>query len=248
MEKKLIETFIKKYHLSGLIEEVLWKNTNNLLSVNVMSSDKKLFTSVQSLKIEPFFTGVEIGVLDTTKLKRMLSPLSENIQLSVDIDENDNTRVRQLIANDHNMTVTYVTANKGVIDPSPNIKSLPPFTLELNLTPEFIEIFSKSFSSLGDGDALFTLMLSKTQKIEMVLGYKENQSDRIAIQMDALPGKDTITNPISFNAKYLKEILAANSVSEKSILRVSESGISSISFDNEDFKSQYYLIKVDVEN
>jgi hypothetical protein len=251
MEKKNIETFIKKYNLNGTIEGVVWSAVNNNadLSVTAMTSDKKLYTSVQYTKAA-FFNGVDIGVLDTTKFKKMLSPLSDNIALSLDIDENDKTRVRQIIAEDGKISVNYVTAGVDAVDGVPSMKNIPPFTVEISLTPEFIDAFSTSFSGVDDKDALFTLIMSKKkQKLEMVLGYKQkNLSDRIALEVTATAGKDTVKNPISFNAKHLKEILAANSEVKDPVLNVSELGLAGITFNDGDFKSQYYLVKTEVED
>ena len=249
MEKKSIETFIKKYTLAGSIEGVLWQNVNNNLSVTAMTGDRKLFASVQSENSATFFTGVEIGIQDTNKLRKMLAPLSDNISLTLDVDEKDATRVRKLTADDGKISIDYVTAAKDVIDPSPTMKSLPPFTVELTLTPKFVDGFSKAFSALSDDKLLFTFIMSKKKnKLEMVLGYKSNLSDRIAMEVDAVSGKDVVSAPISFNAKHLKEILTANSEVENPILSVSEAGLASIKFDSGDFKSQYYLVKIDVED
>jgi hypothetical protein len=258
MEKKNIETFIKKYNLGGTIEGVIWSsNADKDLSVTAMTSDRKLYTSVQ-LEKSSFFDGVEIGILDTSKLKRLLAPLADNISLSLDIDENDKTRVRQIIADDGKINVNFVAAGVDAVDGVPSMKNIPPFTVEIVLTPEFVDVFNKSFSGVDDKDALFTLIMSKKkQKLEMVLGYKQkNLSDRIAIEVTASAGKDTVKNPISFNAKHLKEILAANSeVNDPTaatvshpILSVSEAGLAGIGFNNGGFKSQYYLVKTEVED
>jgi len=250
MEKKNIETFIKKYHLGGSIEGVLWKNENDDLSVTAMTSDRKLFASIQLEKAATFFKDVVIGIPDTNKLKRMLVPLSDNIAVSLDIDENDKTRVRQLLIEDGKLDVNYVAAGADVIDPPPTMKSVPPFTVEIVLTPEFINQFNGSFSAAEDKDALFTLVMSKKrQKLDMVVGYKQkNLSDRIAISLTTNTGKDTVKAPISFNAKHLKEIIAANSEVANPVLSVSEAGLASISFAADGFKSQYYLVKIDVED
>ena len=145
MEKKNIETFIKKYNLNGILEGVVWStNSNNDLSVTAMTPDKKLFASVQYEKAA-FFNGVEIGILDTTKLKKMLAPLSDNISLSLDMDETDKNRVRQIIAEDGKIIINYVTAGVDAVDGVPSMKNVPPFTIEINLTPEFIDAFSTSF-------------------------------------------------------------------------------------------------------
>ena len=44
--------------------------------------------------------------------------------------------------------------------------------------------------------------------------------------------------------KYFKEILNANSDSEKSVLNVSSKGIASIEFEVGDFRSSYYLVEI----
>ena len=250
MEKKNIETFIKKYNLNGILEGVVWTvNSNNDLLVTAMTSDKKLYASVQYDKAA-FFSGVDIAVLDTTKLKKMLAPLSDNISLSLDMDATDKDRVRQIIAEDGKIIVNYVTGGVDGVDGIPSMKNVPPFTVEINLTPEFIDTFSTSFSGVDDKDALFTLIMSKRkQKLEMVLGYKQkNLSDRIALEVNAVAGKDTVSKPISFNAKHLKEILAANSEVSNPVLNVSELGLSGISFSSGDFKSKYYLVETEVED
>ena len=249
MEKKHIETFIKKYNLGGAIEGVMWQNDNSNLSVAAMTSDRKLFAAVQFEKGAGWFSGAEIGVQDTTKFKKMLNPLSDNISLSLDVDENDATRVRQIIAEDGKITMNFNVAGKDVIDPVPKIKTIPTFEVEVTLNPEFVETFTKSFSAVADDQALFTLIMSKKKhKLELVLGYKQNLSDRIAIELSATTGKDAVKNPISFNAKHLKEILSANSEVLNPVLSVSEAGLASINFDDNGFKSQYYLVKIDVED
>ena len=92
-------------------------------------------------------------------------------------------------------------------------------------------------------------MSKKKQKLEMVLGYKQkNLSDRIALEVLANAGKDTVSKPISFNAKHLKEILSANNEVKDPVLYVSELGLASISFDDGDFKSKYYLVETEVED
>ena len=143
-----------------------------------------------------------------------------------------------------------MTGGVDGVDGIPSMKNVPPFTVEINLTPEFIDTFSTSFSGVDDKDALFTLIMSKRkQKLEMVLGYKQkNLSDRIALEVNAVAGKDTVSKPISFNAKHLKEILAANSEVSNPVLNVSELGLSGISFSSGDFKSKYYLVETEVED
>lgn len=249
MEKKQIESFIKKYSLNGIIEGVVWTNINNDLHTTTITTDKKLFATVQLEKAATFFTDVEIGIQDTSKLKKMLSPLADNFSFSLDLDKTDNNRVRELIADDGKLDIRYVTAQKDTIPEKPSLKNIPPYTIVINITPDFIDLFQKSFSAIGDDSTLFTLIMSKKkQKLELVLGYKQMLSDRIAIQVDAVIGKDVVKSPISFSAKHLKEIFSANNDNDGTILSVSEAGLANINFEENGCKSQYYMIKIDVED
>ena len=149
MEKKQIETFIKKYNLGGAIEGVHWQNIGDNLSVTAMTSCRKLFVQVELEKGASFFKDVDIGIQDTSKLKKMLNPLGDNVAISLDIDDNDATRVRQLYVEDGKIDMIYVTAQKGTLDPIPKMKNIPTFGIEVILTPEFIDAFNKAFSAIN---------------------------------------------------------------------------------------------------
>jgi hypothetical protein len=253
MEKQKIETFIKKYTLGGIINSVIWKNNADDLVVTAMTPDKKLFASVQYEKAATgFIDGQDVGILETDRLKKMLSFMNENVSLNLDVDDKDTTRVRKIKIDDGKMQEEYVTSEPSAIDPVPSMKNIPPFTLEIKLTPEFNEKFSKAFSALSDDGALFTVVMSKkTKKLDVVFGYKSTgNSDRIALgeYVTTTAGKDAIKNPISFTAKSMKEILAANSDIDDAILQICEAGLASVSFKKDGITSQYYLVKVDVED
>ena len=84
----------------------------------------------------------------------------------------------------------------------------------------------------------------------MVLGYSgnNNNTDKVALSVYPVEGKNTINTPINFSANSLKEILNANSEAKDPVLKVSEQGLAFIEFSNEDFDSQYYLVKIPVED
>ena len=88
----------------------------------------------------------------------------------------------------------------------------------------------------------FTIVPSK-DGIQLVIGYSTINSNRVSLNA-ITEGSGTITDPISFSSKYFKEILNANSDSEKSVLNVSSKGIASIEFEVGDFRSSYYLVEI----
>jgi hypothetical protein len=255
MIKKNIETFIKKYHLGGTIDSAVWMNDGDDLTVTAVTPSKRLFASVRGTGLaKGFVDGVSVGVLVTERLKKQITPLADNVALSLDIDENDATRVRKIKGDDGQGYSFEFVCNElstmGDMGVVPKIKSIPSYDVEISITPEFVEKYVKALSSVQTDDTLFTLIMSKQkQKLELVLNWKPKlNSDRCILSVDATPGKDKVKNPISFNAKMLKDIFAANDDFEKAVLGVSEQGISGISFDKDGIKSQYYLVKIDVED
>lgn len=253
MEKTKIETFIRKYTLGNTISSVIWRNNKDDLMVTAMTSDKKLFASVE-LKdaAKGFIDGQDVGVLTTERLRKMLSFLGENVSLTIDVDEKDNTRARKILVDDGKMCEEYVTSEPSAIDPVPSMKNIPPFDVEIQLNAEFRDKFTKAFASLGDDGSLFTVVMNKkTKKLDVVFGYKSTgNSDRIALGGYVITntGKDSIKNPVSFTAKNLKEIISANADIEDATLQICEAGLASIFFEKDGIKSQYYLVKVEVED
>lgn len=253
MEKTKIESFIKKYTLGGTINSVIWKNNQDNLTVTAMTSDKKLFASVElNGAAKGFIDGQDVGVMTTDRLKKMLALLEDNVSLSLDVDDKDKTRARKILLDDGKMSQNYVTSEPSAIDPVPSMKNIPPFDVEINLTPEFNDKFTRSFAALGDDGGLFTVVMNKkTKKLDVVFGYKSTgNSDRIALgsHVTAVAGKDTIKEPISFTAKNLKEIISANSEVTDAVLKICEAGLAGVSFNKDGIASQYYLVKVDVED
>jgi hypothetical protein len=248
MDKKNIETFIKKYYLGGTLEQVRWLSGEGALNVTALTSDKKFLTSVTLKKFDGF-GDAEVGILETTRLKQMLTALSDDVTFELNHDDEDATRIVSLTVSDSVSTMSYVAADLDVLPKRPKTKSIPDYNVEIKLTDDFIGRFMKAKGSLPDVD-LFTLVMSKKKKkLEMVLGYSENiNNNRQAISVDAEEGKDTVKEPISFNAKILKEILVANEEVKDPMLRVSEDGLAFLEFDQDGFNSQYYLIKIDVED
>jgi hypothetical protein len=91
------------------------------------------------------------------------------------------------------------------------------------------------------------MMNKKGTELELVVGYSSINSNRVKLKVSAVAGKDKVNAPISFNANYFKEILLKNSDSTGAVLKIAEVGISSITFDNDDFTANYFLIKKEIE-
>jgi hypothetical protein len=246
MEKKTIETFIKKYNVGGLVEKVRWTNTNNVLKASAMTVDKKLLVSVELANFSAL-DGKVIGVGNTSLLMKTLVPLPDNFTLEVVTDEKDASRVTNLVLSDESISLIYNAHHLDQIDAEPKLKTIPPFETEVTMTEEFVGKMNQSIAALGYENFSF-VMSKKKNRLELVLGYGNHNVTSISIEAPSVAGKNTVKSPISFSSKSLKSILSANSECPNPVLKISEQGLAAIEFEKDGFKSQYYLIKVDVED
>ena len=230
MKKSSFEGFITRYNLGGEVESVKIDSTDAGLSVKFISDDKTLLGNVSSDN-KDFPTG-EYGVYTTSQLKGLLSVLDSDIS----VKEGD----AALVFSDKGTSVNYMLADLSVIPVVPDLKQLPDFTSTIKMDNDFVNKFVKSKGALSDSDT-FTFSC-KSNKGEVILGYSKINSNRISINVECECDGDV--DPISFSAKYLKEILNANKGAKSSSLKISPNGLAHVSFENDGFKSNYYLVEI----
>jgi hypothetical protein len=247
MKKNQIKRFISKYNLNGLIRTARWIKENDVLRVSAMDAERRLLAGVALHN----FTGLDyaqIAILDTGKLLALLNGMaSENISVKLQKDESGEKSV--LTFSSATSEVMYLT---GLVDVTtvPSLKRLPRYNIQIQLSDDFRRLFFKACVALGR-DALFTIGRSRrTNKPEVVLSSRHypSSSDRIFIQADLVKYKPKGGGPVYFSAKYLKEILKANSECKDPLLKVSEAGLASIHFSQDDLDSEYHLVKMYVED
>ena len=230
MKKSSFEGFITRYNLGGEVESVKIDSTEEGLSVKFISDDKTLLGNVSSDNKD--FPSGEFGVYTTSQLKGLLTVLDSDI----DVKEGD----ASLVFSDKGTSVNYMLAVLSVIPVGPFLKQLPEFPSTIKMDNAFVNKFVKSKGALSDSDT-FTFSC-KSNKGEVILGYSKINSNRISINVECECDGDV--EPISFSAKYLKEILNANKGAKSSSLKISPNGLAHVSFENDGFKSNYYLVEI----
>ena len=241
MKKQTINTFIDKYSLNGTIESVKWvvDSANKQIKTASISDDKNVLSFVV-IKDSAGLNDAEIGINDTAKLKKLLSVLNDEVNISFNMRED---KIVSISLTGESTDVQYVTADLSVIPKVPELKKLPPFNLEIPLTKEFVTTFVKAKNALSDVDTL-TFTKDKKDKLKLVIGFSSVNSNRISIDFKPTEGKDTLGKTIHFSAKYLKEILTSNSDCENAVLKISDVGIAHVEFNNDMFNSSYYLVEI----
>ena len=230
MKRAKLDGFINSYNLGGEIESVMIKSTDEKLSVRMISDDKTLLGTVSMLDTE-FPTG-EFGIYTTSQLKGLLNVLDDGITVE--------EVTGALKFSDKKTKMQYMLAAPSVIPSVPELKALPAFEAEIALNDEFVNKFIKSTGALSDS-LTFTFTYKKGVG-EIILGYSSINSNRIAIDTDTKSEVDI--EPIAFSSKYLKAILNANRGAKTSSLKISSKGLAAVSFEADEYTTQYYLVEV----
>ncbi len=237
MEKQSLNRFVSKYNLAGLVESVKWESKDGSLTTSFISDDKSVLGSVTMKDFDS--TDATFGVYDTTKLTKMLSVLGDDIEFSInDIDG----KSVSLKFKDGSTSVNYMLADLSVIPNVPDLKQLPDFDTEIKLDSNFISKFIKAKGALADENN-FTFTCTGEKNGQIILGYSNINTNRIKIDVDCTCKKDKV-DPISFSANFLKEILVANKEATDATLKISSQGLAHISFQVDEYESNYYLVEI----
>ena len=236
MNKGLFERFIAKYNLSGAAEAVILESSKKELKTKFITDDKNAvgFISTSAFILEDG----EFAIYDTTKLRSLLNVLDEEVTVKVG-RKGDGTPLNFALT-DGNTKATFVLADKQNVPAAPNMKNVPDFEVSIALDQKFLNTFVKAKGALPEVET-FTIIASK-KKTDVVLGYSELNTNRVTVSVDAEATEEI--EPISFSAKYFRDILLANKEMKKGTLRIASKGLAHISFEIEDFSVDYYLVKV----
>jgi len=237
MNKSNLLRFINKYSLGGEIKSVKWTSNGKQLGTRFISGDKSL---VGSVTLDNFsdVEASEVGVYNTPQLVSLLSILGEDVDFGlqkmgdkfVSVDMKDSQ---------HGTNTKYMLSDLSVIPTPPELKNLPStFDLELKIDSYFINTFINGKGALPDTDT-FTI-IAKDNNAKVIIGFSNVATNRVTIPVECEAFSDT--EPISFNANMFANILTANKECESAILKVSSDGLATISFNIDDYKSEYFLV------
>jgi hypothetical protein len=235
MNKNNLLKFIQKYSLGGLIESVAWNAEGTKLSVRFISDDKTLLGEVEYNAYTS--TQMNVGIYTTSLLKNMIGVLDNDLTLKV--DKAGDKSVSLKLSSDETET-SYQLADLGVIPPVPDLKTLPDFGISIDMASNMIDKFIKAKGALSDVDT-FTIF-TEGGDLKMAIGYSSISTNRVTFT--AQKDYAETVKPISFSAKYLKEILTANKEATSAKLKVSTDGLSNVEFQIDDFVCKYYLVEI----
>ena len=246
MEKERLLDFIERYHLGGEIEAVVWETAKGALLTKFITGDKSMIGDVMMSNFVGFEDEVELGVLTTSHLVKMVSGLSDDISLKLNkIENDDEIKYVSIGVNDNNDHITYMLSDLSVVQRSKGLKQVPEFHLNFNLTGDFINRYIKHKGALSE-TKIFTILKDKIGDYKIVLGYSQINTNRIEMDIEGKSSTD-VDRPISFNADYFKNILTANKDAKLATLQVSDEGLAYIHIEDGDYIANYYLVEAETD-
>ena len=233
MEKNKLDRFINKYSLSGNANSVKWKSNEGSLVTSFVTEDKSLLGEVTLDKFN--FEKCELGIYDTTQLQKLLSVLSDNIDLS--LNKFGEKPLSLGMAND-STAVDYVLSDLSVIPEPPKMKKIPAFETEIKVDSAFVNSFIKGKTALPD-NSTFTVV-KNNNGCNIVIGHSNTTTNRVNISVENI--KCGIDNNLSFDADLFKEILQSNRECSNAVLQISNEGLAKIKFNVDDFVAEYFMV------
>jgi hypothetical protein len=240
MKKEILETYIKRYTLGGLVPKVRWryKSGDKTLHTRAAIDNKAFVVDVILNDFTEFGADdVDICIGDTDKVKAMMTPFGEDINFSVN---KNGDRILGFTLSDADCESYCTAADPNAIDPvAKNLQDLPEYHVEIPLTDEFIEKFTKGRNALKDVDS-FSVGMNKKGSFEIVIGYATSNSNRIRFTPQTDPAKNSLGQALSFPIKNVMEAIKANADIPNGTMAINNAGIIRMFFKNTSYACTYY--------
>jgi ribosome maturation factor RimP len=205
------------------------------LSTKFISTDQNVIGDVTLNSFD--LPDAELGVYQTAQLQKLLSAVDEQMEVNLNVVEN---KAYSINFKDKSTSVTYMLADLAVIRQVPNLKSLPPFEVKIELNKDFTNNFKKAVGALDSENFGVECNLGETK---VIVNYSSVNTNRVVFNATTVEAEDMSVT--CFSAKLLKEIINANS-DATGTLEVSSKGLARVTFTNTEYSAVYYLVKLTV--
>ena len=244
MKKETLETFIRRYTLGGEINKVKWKYTaaDKTLHTRAAADNRSFVADVIMHDFTDFGTAdVMVCIGDTEKVKGMMSPFGDDLNLSIN---QQGDRLLGFTVSDADCESYCTAADPTSIDPvAKNLQDVPEYHVVIPLTEEFLEKFLKARNALKDVDS-FAVGMNKKGLFEVVIGYATSNSNRIRITPATDASDPKVKNKLdvslTFPVKNVAEVFKANADIPNGTLSINEAGIARLYFKNDKYTCTYF--------
>jgi hypothetical protein len=238
IHKNKLLSFISKYYLNGLSNQVKWRIKDGKLLVYAGEAGRVCRVELDNFPLEDG----ELGIFDTHKLSKLISITSGELMLSVDKVKSIFTK---LYLQDANYTLIYSLADVLILGKNTYYNDPEKWVIELNLTQDDVDHLIKAKNALSDvSNMLITTStdLDGTPICEFIFGDNTGFSHKITYPIST--GIISISDlNLPFDSDVFRDILSSNKDQDSCTLKISQDGILKLNFDSTDLKSEYFMAR-----
>jgi hypothetical protein len=238
IHKNKLLSFISKYYLNGLSNQVKWRIKDGRLLVYAGEAGRVCRVELDNFPLEDG----ELGIFDTHKLSKLISITSGELMLSVDKVKSIFTK---LYLQDANYTLIYSLADVLILGKNTYYNDPEKWVIELNLTQDDVDHLIKAKNALSDvSNMLITTStdLDGTPICEFIFGDNTGFSHKITYPIST--GIISISDlNLPFDSDVFRDILSSNKDQDSCTLKISQDGILKLNFDSTDLKSEYFMAR-----
>ena len=236
-DKRIIDSFIAKYHLGGNIERVKWVSDNESISAKFINDSQSLVGKVINKNFK--FPVGEFGIYSTSTLSKLLGILENEVMF--DVNKEGGTPSKFAIA-DTSMDISFNLADPQVIPNVPTINKMEG-NIEIELDEEFTTKFIKAKDAVGEEVFYVSTREGFTSKeVTFTIGNKSTNSVSFSTAIEE-GGSDIELDNIPFNSDLVKEIFKHNKRFEYGFVQINPKGLMTFAFKFGDLETNYYLVR-----
>lgn len=238
IHKNKLLSFISKYYLNGLSNQVKWRVKEGKLLVYAGEAGRVCRVELDNFPLQDG----EMGIFDTHKLSKLISITSGELMITVDKIKSVLTK---LYLQDANYTLIYSLADVLILGKNTYYNDPEKWVIELNLTQDDVDHLIKAKNALSDVSNMLittTTDLDGTPICEFIFGDNTGFSHKITYPVST--GTISVSDlNLPFNSDIFKEILSSNKDQDSCTLKISLEGILKLNFDSPDIRSEYFMAR-----
>jgi hypothetical protein len=238
IHKNKLLSFISKYYLNGLNNQVKWRIKDNKLIVYGGTAGRVCRVELDNFPLEDG----ELGIFDTHKLSKLVSTTSGELMI---LTEKIKSIFTKLHLQDANFNLTYSLADVLILGKNTYYNDPERWIVEIDLATEDVDNLIKAKNALADVDNMLITTnkdLDGNYTCEFIFGDNTGFSNKITYQI--MLGSNPIEEfQLPFDSNVLRDILSANKDQDKCTLKLSPEGILKLNFYSADLNSEYFVAR-----
>lgn len=240
-DKNLIEKFIGKYYLNGLVDQAhisssdgtlytLFRNSGGNLRGEVCIEDAKL-------------PDAQIGVYYTKNLLSYMSILDNTISVEFNGKNSDDSVTTVEMRDAKGRKIVFGASKLDLIEADGKRNQVKTYEAKIELDQVVIADILKGFSAIGTALSTQTIaFVKKDDKLYAIFGYSTQGTNQIEVELDAEVDEDF--EEMIFPADIVKEVLTVNGKTfDKATLEISVKGLLTFKFEDVQCKAEYWVRK-----